>query len=170
MYSERRRACYPDSVSPIYIRPMALADHAAVLCLATELGEWFNADGLREIATDLRYQPGFVAEIEGQIIGFVVISVYEARGRIGWLGVQRGRQRMGFGRRLVGAVVRRMSGDGIKEVFVDTLGDSVEYEPYAKTRAFYRALGFTEHQRIMQPGNESMPERLVLVLRIGGGF
>jgi hypothetical protein len=60
-----------------------------------------------------------------------------------------------------------MAGDGITEVFVDTLGDSVDYEPYARTRAFYRALGFTDHQRIMQPGNESMPERLVLVLRIG---
>jgi ribosomal protein S18 acetylase RimI-like enzyme len=147
---------------------MAPTDQAAVVCLATELGEWFNADGLREIATDLRYQPGFVAEMNGQIIGFVVISVYEAKGRISWLGVQRGHQRMGIGRRLVGAVVSRMAGDGIKEVFVDTLGDSVEYEPYAKTRAFYRALGFTEHQRIMQPGNESMPERLVLVLGIGG--
>src|SRR5262249_38427903 len=78
---------------------MAPADQAAVVCLATELGEWFNADGLREIATDLRYQPGFVAEMNGQIIGFVVISVYEAKGRISWLGVQRDRQRMGIGRR-----------------------------------------------------------------------
>jgi ribosomal protein S18 acetylase RimI-like enzyme len=115
------------------------------------------------------YQPGFVAEINGQIIGFVVISVYEAKGRISWLGVQRDRQRIGVGRRLVGAVVSRMAGDGIREVFVDTLGDSVDYKPYAKTRAFYRALGFTDHERIIQPGNASMPERLVLVLRIGGG-
>ena len=147
---------------------MAAADQAAVVRLAGELDEWFNADGLREIATDLGYQPGFVAEIGGRIIGFAVISAYEAKGRISWLGVQRDRQRMGVGRSLVGAVVSRMAGDGIKEVFVDTLGDSVDYEPYAKTRAFYRALGFTEHQRIMQPGNESMPERLVLVLRIRG--
>jgi ribosomal protein S18 acetylase RimI-like enzyme len=143
------------------------ADQAAVVRLAAKLGEWFTADGVREIATDLRYQPGFVAETDGQIVGFVVISVYEAKGRISWLGVQQDRQRLGIGRRLVGAVVNRMAGDGIKEVFVDTLGDSVDYEPYARTRAFYRALGFTDHQRIMQPGNESMPERLVLVLRIG---
>src|SRR5262249_57638382 len=100
---------------------MAPADQAAVVCLATELGEWFNADGLREIATDLRYQPGFVAEMNGQIIGFVVISVYEAKGRISWLGVQRDRQRMGIGRRLVGAAVTRMPRDRINSAFLDTL-------------------------------------------------
>ena len=116
-----QKACYPDSVSPIHIRPMDQADQAAVVCLAAKLGEWFNADGLREIATDLRYQPGFVAETDRQIVGFVVISVCEAKGRISWLGVQQDRQRLGIGRRLVGAVVSRMAGDGIKEVFVDTL-------------------------------------------------
>jgi len=100
------------------------------------------------------------------LVGFILFTSYERKGKLSWIGVDRNRHRAGAGRMLVRGMINRMTTDGITEVYVDTLGESVEYEPYARTRAFYRGLGFTDHQRIMQPDNEGMPERLVLLLRL----
>ncbi len=50
---------------------------------------------------------------------------------------------------------------GVTQVRVETLGDSVEYEPYEWTRAFYRAMGFSEFKRVMTD-NPGMPESLTL--------
>ena len=50
----------------------------------------------------------------------------------------------------------------VAELRLDTLGPSVDYEPYVGTRAFYRTLGFVEHRRIAQPENPECEELLVL--------
>jgi hypothetical protein len=54
---------------------------------------------------------------------------------------------------------------GIEELRVGTLGDSVAYEPYVGTRAFYRTLGFADfkHERLDNP---ECPEKLILSKRM----
>lgn len=152
----------------VIVRPATPEDFPEIIRIAEGLDGWFTADGIKEIRADLKYQPSIVAVDGASIAGFVTFTSYERKGRISWMGVQRDRHRSGIGRRLVEHVNVRMQADGIKELFVDTLGESVDYEPYARTRAFYRSLGFKTFQSIMQPGNEGMPERLVLVLHIPG--
>jgi len=111
---------------------------------------------------DAHYHHGFVAELEGHIVGFVTYSTHEGIGRITWLGVLVECHRRGIGRALVEAVVKDLSKHGVTELRVDTLGDSVDYEPYERTRRFYAAMGFVEYERIAMPDNPSCPERLVL--------
>ena len=62
----------------------------------------------------------------------------------------------------------RLRDQGAAEVFVDTLGDSVEYEPYERTRTFYRAMGFADFKRVMTD-NPGMPESLTLRKSLKGG-
>ena len=50
-------------------------------------------------------------------------------------------------------------------VEVETLGESVDYEPYERTRAFYRAIGFRDFKRVMTD-NPGMPESLTLQKRL----
>ena len=56
----------------IIIRDMAEQDHAEVLSIAARLPEWFDGRA-RELAIpmDLRHQRGYVAELDGEIVGFV---------------------------------------------------------------------------------------------------
>ncbi len=57
----------------------------------------------------------------------------------------------GTGRALVDHVARSLAADGCEYLTVHTVGPSFEHEPYAETREFYRAVGFTpveEHEGI----------------------
>ncbi len=60
---------------------------------------------------------------------------------------------------------------GVTQVRVETLGDSVEYEPYEWTRAFYRAMGFSEFKLVMTdnpaagPGVARVPSSCEVVER-----
>ncbi len=52
-------------------------------------------------------------------------------------------RRHGYGRALLDAVVAELQRDGSRYLVVKTLSDREVYEPYAETRAFYIATGFT---------------------------
>jgi GNAT superfamily N-acetyltransferase len=58
------------------------------------------------------------------------------------MAVQPNYQRRGVGRALLERTERLLAQDGIEYLQVKTLADTVEYEPYARTRAFYAACGF----------------------------
>jgi len=45
----------------LQIRTASPPDYEGMLAVARSLPEWFNAQGLREMATDLKTQQGFVA-------------------------------------------------------------------------------------------------------------
>lgn len=161
---------HSDVPEDIIVREAVLEDRAGIVAVAEDLGHpdgWFTPEGIRDIGREFTYQRGVVAVAGGTIVGFAVYTVAEAKGRLTWLGLRRDRHRAGIGRRLVDHVVCRMAADGITELYVDTLGDSDPYEPYARTRAFYRALGFKNDHVVTQPDNPACPELLTLVLRIG---
>jgi ribosomal protein S18 acetylase RimI-like enzyme len=126
-----------------HVRRMVPADHDAVIKVADSLPEWFNDQGLRNIRIDLRFMSGYVACIDDETpIGFLLYFVYEAKGHIAWIGVLRQHQRIGVGQALLKAFEADMIAADVAELEVWTLGDSTEYEPYERTRAFYRSLGF----------------------------
>lgn len=50
--------------------------------------------------------------------------------------------RRGIGRGMLDRAEALLARDGVEYLQVKTLADTVEYEPYARTRAFYAACGF----------------------------
>jgi tRNA pseudouridine38-40 synthase len=158
----------PSSSSPLNV---TLRTHHGqytrqIVEIARELGEWFTPQGLAELAVDAPLQGGFVAFAGAAPVGFILFNVTQGVGRITWLGVARAYHRHGVGRRLVDRLVAQLRACGVREVDVETLGPSVDYQPYARTRAFYAAMGFTELRRVAQPDNPGCPELLVLRRRL----
>ncbi|MDW7760667.1 MAG: GNAT family N-acetyltransferase [Acidobacteriota bacterium] len=113
-------------------------DHHAILAISESLASWFDVDARdRAIPVDLRHQKGFVALLNGVIVGFITLYVAEGRLNIGWMGVRPDTQRQGIGRRLLSCAEDFAREQGIKEVATYTLGAGVNYEPYEATRNFY---------------------------------
>lgn len=144
----------------IKIRQLTQKDIEAVIQIAQALPDWFDANARqRAIPVDLRFQDGFVAEEDGQILGFMTLYVAEGRVNIGWMGVLPDHQGQGIGGQLIAAAEDFCRECGIPELATYTLGDSVDYPPYAATRAFYFAEGFTIFQR-SQTDNPGCPEEI----------
>ncbi len=143
------------------IRPGVASDLEDVLRVARALPEWFTPRGLEQMVVDVQFQRLLVAEAGDELVGFVSVHVAEAIAWIGWMGVAPERQRSGVGRALCERLFADLASAGVREVRVETLGDSVDYEPYARTRAFYQGLGFVEHARVRQDDPE-WPDRLTL--------
>lgn len=143
------------------LRPLTRADFDAAMAVALALPEWFNDVGLEQIAEALPSQAGAVAEEDGEIAGWVTWSSHDGVGEIAWIAVSPDHHRRGIGARLLEFAEDRLRRDGFTEVQVETLGDSIDYEPYERTRAFYRATGFRDFKRVTTD-NPGMPEVLTL--------
>ena len=106
-----------------------------------------------------------MAVASGDVLGFVSVYVSEGRLNIGWIGVRKSHHRRGIGLQLLEKVEERARTMHIAEIAVMTLGDSVDYPPYERTRSFYMKHGFAEHQR-SKTDNPGCPEELRLVKRL----
>jgi len=148
-------------IESVTIRPMTRDDFDAAIVVARSLPEWFNAPGLEQMTVDLHNQMGAVAAADGDIVGFVTWLSRAGVGEIGWIAVAPDRHRHRIGARLVEFAEDRLRSSGATEVQVETLGESVDYEPYERTRAFYRAAGF-RFLRSEMTDNPGMPESLWL--------
>lgn len=131
----------------VAVRRSHRAEIPALLELAAALPEWFTPRGLEHMAMDLRYQHRRAAVSDGRLAGFLSYFVNAGEGRIAWLAVASDRHRRGVGRALVAALEAELGVGGVQAVQVETLGDAVDYEPYDRTRAFYRALGYVDFRR-----------------------
>ena len=133
------------------------------MTLVEGLPEWFDATAREEsIPIDLRHQTVFVANEQDTIVGFVSLFVFQGRLEIGWLGVDRRRRRAGIGRQLLDHAAGHARSLGISKLAAHTLGDAVDYAPYAETRAFYYAQGFKVASRA-KTDNPGCPEEILVV-------
>jgi XTP/dITP diphosphohydrolase len=139
----------------IAIRSAWPDDVEAMLTVARTLPEWFNDHGLAEMTRDFASQQAAVAVAEeaGQerVVGFITWAPSPHTPEPGlveltWLGVDQSSQGHGVGRRLVAMLEELCRSEGAHTIQVATLADSVDYEPYVATRAFYRAIGFQDYQ------------------------
>jgi GNAT superfamily N-acetyltransferase len=125
------------------IRPLdhALdAEHCDAIIAA--LPDWFGDEqGIRDCAEAVRTHAGLVAEIDGEIVAFLTWTCDGDVAEITWMAARPERRRTGTGRSLIDALVERLQ--GVRELRVKTLSEREPYPPYAETRAFYRAMGFT---------------------------
>lgn len=140
---------------------MRAIHHREIRAIMISLDKWFDEHALQSIMIDLAFHKGFVAICDGKIAGFITFFVYEAVGIIGWLGVGLRYQNKGTGSDLLRRLEDELVKNRIDTVQVYTLSDTVEYEPYEKTRAFYFRNGFTEYRRIAT-SNPNCPEELYL--------
>ena len=144
----------------ISVRSIEARDYAACAFVAKTLTGWFTEDAqIRAIPADLKFQRGFLAESDGQVVGFITLFVAEGRLNIGWLGVHRDYHRQGIGGKLLAYAEQAAADMGLTELATYTLGDSVDYEPYEATRAFYFKHGFQVYQR-NKTDNPDCPEEI----------
>ncbi|MCP4547506.1 MAG: GNAT family N-acetyltransferase [bacterium] len=129
-------------------RQYTLQDHPGIIAVADALPEWFDQDArTRAIPLDLRHQEGFVAIVDGIVVGFITLYVFEGRLQIGWLGVKPEYRGQGVGSLLLSRSEEFGRKHDLEEIATYTVGEGVDYAPYAATREFYYRRGFTVYQR-----------------------
>lgn len=129
----------------VTVRRLEPEDAAAVVALSQTLRPWFDATGLERIARDVEIQEGFVAMQEGRLVGFVTWApLARDVADLTWMGVAGDLQRQGIGTGLVTRLAAELRARGFQSLDVSTVADNVDYEPYDRTRKFYRATGFTD--------------------------
>ena len=149
----------------IILREGDASDTAAVLQIAISLDKWFNEDGIKYIEQDLEFQKLIIAEFDSEPIGFLSFFTYEGVGYLGWIGVYQQHHGIGAGEMLFFEFERLMKRCKINVLQVKTLGESVEYPPYDRSRNFYRKVGFRKHRSEITD-NPECPEELILRKRI----
>jgi len=145
----------------IKIEQIKKQHHTEIRRIMKSLDKWFDENALNSIVIDLKYHKGYTAKDKDNIVGFITYFVYEGIGNIGWIGVKQDYQNNKIGRKLIERIENDLKKDGINILQVYTLSDSVEYEPYEKTRKFYYNNEFKEYRRV-KTNNPSCPEELYL--------
>lgn len=141
---------------------MSPKDHTVILEIAKALPQWFTSGGIESITKDIQFQDGIVAFEDNRAIGFLTFFVNQGIANIGWMGVLPEFHRRGVGEKLLQELRVVLLKHQITSILVGTLGDSVVYEPYERTRAFYRKNGFVDFQKIPHPENPEQEEELIL--------
>ncbi len=96
------------------IRPLDPSDATACDAIVASLPDWFGLDeGIRDCAEAVRTQPGLVAEIDGDVTGFLTIArPYPRTPEISWLAVHARDRRRGIGRALIMALTDKLRTHG----------------------------------------------------------
>lgn len=138
----------------------------AVIEIAESLPEWFTSTGLELMKEDFFFQSPLGLFDENVLIGFLTFIVNQGSATITWMGVSPNFHKKGLGRSLIFQLEAVLQNRGVIEIFVSTLGDSVDYEPYNRTKVFYRRCAFADHRILKHPDNPGYAEELVLRKRI----
>lgn len=124
------------------------------------LPKWFgNRQALDEYVEDVKKFPYYGAfNTAGRCIGFFSIKThYQHTGDIFVCGVHPEYQHNGVGKALYRAVENYFIQNGCKYAIVKTLSDTVDFEPYAQTRKFYRSIGFEPLITLTEMWDEKNP-------------
>jgi len=133
-----------------------------------DLPEWFGIeDATRSYIEAAATLPTFATN-DGS--GFLSLKQHSDRAaEIHVMGVRPSQHRRGIGRALVRAAERWCADSGIEFLQVKTVADSSPSEEYARTRAFYLALGFVPLEVFPELWDQWNPA-LLLVKRVGPGY
>jgi GNAT superfamily N-acetyltransferase len=128
----------------IEIVPFDASMTEACANILAALPEWFGIPASNEeYVRSLPRLTTFVAMLDGAIVGFVALERHfpeSAENHV--LAVHPAHHRRGIGWALLTHAERWLREHGVEIFYVQTLGPSDPYPPYAKTRAFYAAFGF----------------------------
>ncbi len=139
------------------------------LCEAVlrSLPDWFGIEeAVRQYALDIDRLPTFLVMDGDRALGFLSLKIHnEYSAELYVMGIRPEAQRQGIGRGLLGKAEAFLREQGIEYLQVKTLGSSHPDEHYAKTRAFYLAMGFRPIEEFFQTWNAENP-CLVMVKKI----
>jgi GNAT superfamily N-acetyltransferase len=131
-------------LGPISVVAFHQSHHESCAKIIAALGDWFGLpesnvrylDGLLEL-------PSFVALESGDVLGFVSLRPhFERSAEVEVMGVRPDLHRRGIGRALLLHCEAWLRERGFTVLHVKTLSPSHPDPGYARTRAFYAALGF----------------------------
>lgn len=123
------------------------------------LPDWFGIqDANRQYLRDIETLPTFLVTLEDRVVGFLsILDHSDSAAEIHILGVERAYHRQGIGTALVRACERYLSAHRVEFLQVKTLSESHPDVNYAKTRAFYQAMGFKKLQELPTLWGEANP-------------
>ncbi len=112
--------------------------------LLATIGDWFGVPASNaEYAGLAETGPAVVALEAGRPVGLMLLKRhFDTALEVYFIGVERSRHRHGVGRALMTHAEQVARAEGRRFVQVKTQGPSAGYEPYARTRRFYEALGY----------------------------
>jgi len=144
-----------------------LGQSAVCAPLIRALPDWFGLEAaILNYEREIEQLPTYLAKADGQALGFLTLKQHTPySAEILVMAVRRDAQRGGIGRALVAAAESHLQAQGVEYLQVKTLGPSNPDPGYAKTRAFYVALGFRPLEELRQVWDENNP-CLILVKRL----
>ena len=111
--------------------------------MAEKLTEYFTANAINKIRTDLQNHKFFVAKGKSKIRGFISFVIKNPHvSEISWLAVEKKYLRKGIGTSLLKHMIKVLKKKKVKIVKVNTLSSKARYEPYEITRSFYEKMRF----------------------------
>lgn len=122
-----------------------------------KLPQWFgDKQSLDDYVEQVAEFPYWAAlNQQNKCIGFFSVKRhYRHTGEIFVCGVLPEYHGSGIGRALYKMAEKYFAENGCKWVIVKTLSDAVKYEPYARTRAFYKSVGFEPLITLTEMWNE----------------
>lgn len=125
-----------------------------------KLPEWFgNKQALDEYVVKVAELPYWAAlDNDNTCVGFLAVKThYGLTGDIFVCGVLPEYQHNGIGKALYRMAEKYFLDVGCKYVVVKTLSDTVNYEPYARTRKFYERVGFEPLITLTEMWDEENP-------------
>ena len=122
------------------------------------LPAWFGIEGaIIQYIAEIEHLPTFLTYESGDVMGFLSIKQhYPVSAEVFVMGIREEAHRRGMGRALLDQAQKWLKHQGVEYLQVKTLGPSRPDENYAKTRAFYLAMGFKpleEFPQIWEAGN-----------------
>lgn len=130
-----------------------------------KLPEWFgNKQSLDDYVVKVAEFPYWAAlNEENNCIGFLSVKIHCGHtGDIFVCGVLPEYHHSGIGKALYNAAESYLIQTGCKYVMAKTLSDAVSYEPYARTRKFYKSIGFEPLVTLTEMWDEENPCLIML--------
>lgn len=132
---------------------------AEVEAILRALPDWFGLE--QAIADYVAAAPAlatWTVRADDRPVGFLAIKRHAPQAaEIHVMGVLPAHHREGLGAQLVAAAEAHLARHGVRFLQVKTLSPSREHEPYARTRAFYEALGYVPLEEFPTLWGEANP-------------
>lgn len=131
------------------------------------LPDWFGIEeAIVHYSSEIDSLPTFLARDEEHALGFVSLKQHNPyAAEVYVMAIRRETHRKGIGRALVAQAEEWLRGQEVGFLQVKTLGPSHSDPAYAKTRAFYQAMGFRPLEEFRQIWDEGNP-CLIMVKRL----